>query len=170
MTQPSVIFFGHDGSTHRPDTTDDKKVYLRTLLYATSKSGRMVENMFVRVYRAETSQTFSFWAYGERSSLAPGSGLFVPEDGVTYNHHFVLPADGTTFHFLAGEYTVEVFASLVARPGINTLKLFSTQLIVSQQHAEQLTKPNMGILFTWLPDVRRYHPVLLPRFPSQERW
>jgi hypothetical protein len=40
MTQPTVIFFGPDGLGGTP------KIFLRTLLYSTSKRGQMVENMF----------------------------------------------------------------------------------------------------------------------------
>lgn len=41
MTQPTVIFFGPDGG---PKSDEPHwKVYLRALLYATSKRGRIVE-------------------------------------------------------------------------------------------------------------------------------
>jgi hypothetical protein len=50
--------------------------------------------------------------YGE-DSLARGSGLYVGENGVVCDHHFLLPDDGTKFDFLRGEYKLEVYASLV---------------------------------------------------------
>ena len=156
MTQPTIIYFGYDKSAFRPSAHTDAKVFLRTLLYATSKRGRVIENMFVRVHRAETSQTFSFWAYDEHSKLERGSGLFIGENGVAYNHHFVLPSDGTAFHFLPGEYRVEVFASLVG--DINVRKLHSVQVTIPQQYAESLTPPDGEILFDWLPEAKCYYP------------
>ena len=108
MTQPTTIYFGADASA-----SPSPKVYLRTLLYSTAKRGQIIESMFVRLRRGESIQTFNIWVYGE-GSLARGSGLYVGENGVTCNHHFLLPADGTKFEFLPGEYKVEVYASLVA--------------------------------------------------------
>jgi len=86
--------------------------------------------MFVKLRRAESIQTFNIWVYGE-GSLARGSGLYVGENGVTCNHHFLLPADGTKFEFLPGEYKVEVYASLV---GVKQpLLLYVTGLSVAEQ-------------------------------------
>ncbi len=107
MTQPTTIYFGADAS---PSLSP--KIYLRTLLYSTAKRGQIIESMFVKLRRGESVQTFNIWVYGE-DCLARGSGLYVGEDGVTCNHHFLLPADGTTFQFLPGEYKVEVYVSLV---------------------------------------------------------
>jgi len=107
MTRPTAIYFGADGSVD-----PSPKVYLRTLLYSTAKRGQIVESMFVKLRRGESIQTFNIWVYGE-ASLARGSGLYVGENGVTCDHHFLLPADGTQFEFLPGEYRVEVYASLV---------------------------------------------------------
>src|SRR5215210_1514775 len=87
MTQPTVIFFG-------PDMDGEPKVFLRTLLYCTAKRGQILESMFVRVRRFESSQTFNIWVYGD-GPLARGSGLYVGQEGVTCNHHFLLPKDGT---------------------------------------------------------------------------
>src|SRR5579862_7874181 len=75
MTRPTVIFFGPD----RPRSPDDPplpKVYLRTLLFATSKRGRVIESMHVSLARNETHQNFNIWVYGEREKLVRGSGLF----------------------------------------------------------------------------------------------
>ncbi len=88
------------------------KVYLRSLLYSTSKRGRIVENMFVRLRRLESSQTFNIWAHGE-DSLTRGSGLYVGETGVLCNHHFLLPTGETAFAFLPGDYILAVYVSLV---------------------------------------------------------
>lgn len=111
MTRPAQLFFGPDGSN------GDPKVYLRTLLYSTSKRGQIVEDMFVRLRRAETSQNFNVWVCGDSPrGLSRGGGMKVGEDGVATNHHFLLPKDGRTFHFLPGNHAVEVYASLVVGP------------------------------------------------------
>ncbi len=57
MTQPTVIFFGPDGGT--PQRDPKPKVFLRTLLFATSKRGRVVESIHVRLSRGETRQNFN---------------------------------------------------------------------------------------------------------------
>ena len=53
MTQPTVIFFGPDNPTSR-DEPPPPKVFLRTLLFATAKRGRVVESMHVALSRNET--------------------------------------------------------------------------------------------------------------------
>jgi hypothetical protein len=153
MTQPTTIYFGCDGGV--PD--DGKippKIFLRTLLYATSKRGRIIENMFVRLQRGETSQTFNIWVYGE-TKLSRGSGLYVGQDGVTFNHHFIPPDDAATFEFRAGAYTLEVYTSLVGSARI--LKLFTVRLPVSEHVAEGLRNSETGVFFDWGPDSHSYH-------------
>lgn len=89
MTQPTVIYFGPD----RPRLRDDvplPKVYLRTLLFATSKRGRVIESMHVSLARNETHQNFNVWVHCD-DKLVRGSGLFVGESGVAANHHFLTP-------------------------------------------------------------------------------
>jgi hypothetical protein len=81
MTQPTVIYFGPDAS--RPwGRSALPKVYLRTLLFATSKRGRVIESMHVALHRSETHQNFNIWVYDERHQLVRGSGLFVGETGI----------------------------------------------------------------------------------------
>src|SRR5713226_7443277 len=112
MTQPTVIFFGPDAPRSRPDAPLPK-IYLRTLLFSTSKRGRVIESMHVALSRNETHQNFNIWVYGERGKLVRGSGLFVGETGVAANHHFLTPKDASSFRFMAGNYRVEVFAYLL---------------------------------------------------------
>jgi hypothetical protein len=89
MTQPTLVFFGPEVSNkgHRHN-----KVFFRTLLYSTSKKGHVIESMHISLERGETKQNFSIWVYGENEPHR-GSGLFVPDEGITYNHHFLLPPD-----------------------------------------------------------------------------
>src|SRR6266446_2273204 len=112
MTQPTVIFFGPDTPRSRDETTLPK-VYIRTLLFFTSKRGRVIENMYVALSRNETHQNFNIWVYGEREKLVRGSGLFVGETGVAANHHFLIPREGVSFHFTEGRYRLDVYAHLL---------------------------------------------------------
>lgn len=157
MTQPTVIYFGPDGGwRERPPL----KVFLRTLLYATGKRGCIVEGMFIRLRRGETSQNFSVWVYGETGNLHRGSGLAVPEGGIAADHHFVLPSDGTPFQFLPGSYALDVFAILVGDHA--SLLLYSIQLELSSDHANALLQPEQGVYFDWGPDAGRYYAHVRP--------
>jgi hypothetical protein len=77
MTQPTVIFFGPDSPRSR-DELPLPKIYLRTLLFSTSKRGRVIESMHVALSRNETNQNFNVWVHGN-DKLVRGSGLFVGE-------------------------------------------------------------------------------------------
>src|SRR5258707_12103368 len=110
MTQPTVVFFGPDGSRF---DSDKNKIYLRTLLYSTAKRGQVLESLHVSLQRNESKQNFSIWVYGEKGNLKRGSGLFVAQEGVTFDHHFLLPEDGANFQFLSGAYSLVVLAKLV---------------------------------------------------------
>jgi hypothetical protein len=149
MTLPTVVYFGADGGDE-----PNIKVYLRALLYSTAKRGWIIEGMYVRVRRGETSQNFNIWVLGEEK-LARGSGLFIGEVGVTTNHHFLLPADGTDFKFLPGSYVINVYATCV---GDATPKLLRTiGLELSNEHSTAIRTIENGIYFDWGPDSRTYH-------------
>src|SRR6267142_2137669 len=111
MTQPTVIFFGPD-TPRSPDELPLPKVYLRTLLFSTSKRGRVIESMHVALTRSEMHQNFNIWVYGD-DKLVRGSGLYVGETGVAANHHFLAPKDCVSFRFAEGRYRVDVFAKLL---------------------------------------------------------
>jgi len=167
MTQPTVVFFGPDGGASR-ENRKRVKVFLRTLLFSTSKRGQTIESMYVNVQRGESRQNFSIWVYGERLNLSRGSGLFVPQEGVAYNHHFLLPADGSDYQLLAGSYRVRVYAKKV---GARPTELAAVTLQISQAQAEQLWSDDAGIYFDWGPDQQAYHahvdarpPMPVPEF------
>jgi len=165
MTQPTVIFFGPD----KPRSNQDvplPKVFLRTLLFATSKRGRVIESMHVALSRNESQQNFNIWVYGN-DKLARGSGLFVGETGVEANHHFLVPRDGNSFRFTEGSYRLDVFARLLGDRK-QTL-LFSQVLEISQELAQSLTKPGAGVYFDWGPDSSRYLPHIENQPPSPDR-
>lgn len=153
MTQPTSIFFGPDG---RFFESTQNKVCLLTLLYSSSRKGQVIESMHVTLERGETKQNFSIWVHGgEKGDLFRGSGLFVTHEGVTLNHHFLLPPDGSDFKFLAGKYTLKVFAKLVNAS--NPTQLFSIPLIVSESQAEELRQKQTGLYFDWGPDQGNYY-------------
>jgi hypothetical protein len=153
MTQPTVIYLGADSSFNGPPPP---KVYLRTLLFATAKRGRVIESMHVRVTRNETHQNFNIWVHGETKVLVRGSGLFVGETGVAANHHFLTPRDARGFRFSEGLYRIEVFAHLLGDRE-RTL-LFSQALEITRELAAQLAEPGAGLYFDWGPDSSRYLP------------
>lgn len=147
MTRPTVIFFGPDGKNGQP------KIFLRTLLYSTAKRGQVVESIFVRLRRGESVQNFSVWVYGD-DRMARGSGVYVGDNGLVTNHHFLLPRDGTAFEFLSGSYSVEVFVSIV---GKNPRLLVSQTLLLSKEQASEMKQSGAGCFFDWGPDLQQYH-------------
>jgi hypothetical protein len=111
MTQPTVIFFGPD-APRADDERPPPKIYLRALLFATAKHGRVIESMHAALHRNESHQNFNIWVHGD-DKLVRGSGLFIGETGVAANHHFLTPKDGSSFQFLAGSYHLKVYARLL---------------------------------------------------------
>jgi hypothetical protein len=162
MTQPTVIFFGPDKARGRR-IPEPPKVFLRTLLFSSSKRGRVIESMHVTLARNEASQTFNVWVYGDEK-LVRGSGLFVGETGVAANHHFLTPPDGSLFHFIEGTYRLDVFAKLLGDS--KPTKLLSQQLDVSRDVAVALREPQAGLYFDWGPDSGRYLPHVEKRDPE----
>jgi len=153
MTRPAVVYFGADGPL-TPGEGIPKKVHLRSLMYSTGKRGCVVESMYVTLRRGESRQTFNIWVYGDEK-LSRGSGLFVGETGVVCNHHFLLPADGTQFQFLVGEYQLDVFASLVGHTSPH--RLCSIKLTLPDALALELQAPDNGVYFDWSPDSEQYY-------------
>ena len=165
MTQPTVIYFGPD--TPRPGGRDgNPKIYLRTLLFATSKRGRIIESMHISLSRSETHQNFNIWVHGETNKLVRGSGLFVGETGVAANHHFLMPEDGSHFKWLAGHYQLGVHTRLVGDKAHKLL--FSQPLEVTSDLAAQLDRPGVGLYFDWGPDSSRYLPHIEQRPPLHD--
>lgn len=136
--------------------------FLCTLLYSTSKKGRVIENLYVRIKRGESQQNFNIWVYGS-DKMVRGSGLFVGETGIATNHHFLLPTDTEAYEFKAGEYILEVYVRLIGDKE-NKL-LHKTALSISSQEANQLKEGDKGIYFDWGPDSNRYHSHIDSRPP-----
>jgi hypothetical protein len=150
MTRPSSIYFGPDGG---PKADRTQKVYLRTLLFSTSKIGRIIEGMYVSLRRNESKQDFSIWVYGDER-LVRGSGLFVGESGIAVSHHFLTAGDIEPSNFVEGTYHLEVFVKLVGDR--RTLSLFSQELIVDSKSAKALAQEDCGLYFDWGSVAGRY--------------
>jgi hypothetical protein len=163
MTQPTVIYFGPDKGIEG-EAVPPPKVYLRTLLFATSKRGRVIECMYVALSRNESRQNFNIWVYGYKRPLVRGSGLFVGETGVEANHHFLTSPDDSSYRFTPGHYTLEVFARLLGDS--SNIRLFSQSLDISQELAAALAEPHAGLYFDWGPDSSRYLPHIEKRPPA----
>lgn len=152
MTQPTVIYFGPD----KPRLGEDKptpKIFLRCLLFSTSKRGRVIESLHVTLSRNESHQNFNIWVYGDEK-LVRGSGLFVGETGFAANHHFLTPEDGRSLSFSKGTYQLQVYAHLV---GDKQKKLLFTQTLeIKHEIATALEEPGTGLYFDWGPDSSCY--------------
>ena len=158
MTQPTQVFFGPSDARH-PGERPLPKVYLRTLLFATSKRGRVVENMYVVLTRdGAVLHHFNIWVYGERHQLVRGSGLFVGEAGIAANHHFLTAPDRSRFAFLSGRYRLQVFARLLGEH--RDKELFAQELDISPAIAASLGESNAGVYFDWAPDSTSYVPYI----------
>ncbi len=162
MTQPTVVFFGPDGG-RRGGEKPHLKVYLRTLLYSTSRRGQTVESIHVNLQRAESKQNFSIWVYGD-DRLARGSGIYVGPDGITCNHHFLLPEDGADFRLLPGQYIVRVYAKRVTDR--QPRQLAQILLAISDSQSRELEGDDAGIYFDWGPDQQAYHAHVEIRRPA----
>jgi hypothetical protein len=152
MTQPTVIFFGPDGPRSARDGLP--KVFLRTLLFSTSKRGRIVESMYVTLTCEDIVQDFALWTYGERNQLVRGSGLFIGETGVEANHHFVISKSTKPFQFIAGQYRLAVHAHLLGDRSRRLL--FSQTLNVSEENSEAIGNNDAGLYFDWTPQAMQY--------------
>lgn len=163
MTQPTVVFFGPD-VPRSPEDRTFPKIFLRALLFATARRGRVIESMYVSLSRNETMQNFNVWVYGD-AKLVRGSGLFVGETGVAANHHFLAPTDAHSFQFTEGTYKLNVYANLLGDRA-RTL-LFSHSFEISREDAVLLLHaPQAGIYFDWGPDSSRYLSHVETRPPS----
>jgi hypothetical protein len=152
MTQPAVIYFGPDGKRNARDERLPK-IYLRTLLYSTSKRGRVIEAMYATLRRNESRQTFNIWVHGNKD-LVRGSGLFVSDTGVAENHHFLTPKDGSNFEFKEGTYELEVHAKLVGDS--KSIRLWTQHLVVNAIEATNLGQERCGLYFDWGPASGQY--------------
>lgn len=160
MVRPSLIAFldAHG--------TDGPKVWFRALMYSTSHKGRVLESMYIRLRRGESQQNFSFWVCGKKGDLASGCGLHVAHTGIALDHHFVLPKDGSQFEFIAGDYVIDLFGTVVGNE--IPLLLAHIPLRLTELHAASLKNPDDSVYFDWWPDSARYNAHVVHRPPRPE--
>lgn len=160
MSRPSQFYFGADGAKGSLD--GPPKIFLRAMLYATAKRGRVLESLWVTVHHGERSQTFNIWVYGDEA-LKRGAGLFVGDTGLVTSHHFLLP-HGETFEFLPGDYDVRVFGRSV---GDRYPRLLVKQtLALSEKDASKIRSGNAGVYFDYGPISSTY--VAKPHAPVHD--
>src|SRR5690606_5906176 len=106
-----------------------------------------IQNMFVKICRAETSQNFNVWAYGD-NGIVRGSGLFASKTGVSVYHHFLLPKN-EQWSFGEGDYRLEVYAETVDN---STKKLFEQKLRLTTEQSNDI-KQGKAIYFDWAPNT-----------------
>ncbi|MBS9463402.1 hypothetical protein KIM67_13370 [Flagellimonas sp. 389] len=145
MTRPTMIYFG-------VDSKGQKKIGIRTLLYSTSEKGKYVQYMYVQLQRRETVQNFNVWSY-KNNGLVLGSGLFVNKTGVSCDHSFLLPKDGTHYTFLSGDYVLQVFIEAIDE---KPKKIFEQRLLLTPQQQEAMELKNGTVYFNWAPNTQNY--------------
>jgi hypothetical protein len=144
MTQPVQLAFLYEAK-QRP------KIFLRTLLYATGKRGYVIEGLFLKVHHKEATQTFAFWAYGERNALTVAGGLRVTEESVSHNHHFLQINEH--WYFADGDYEIYVYARIVNRKSPKLLG--KVRVALSNDEATSLYVRQAGVTVYVEPGHRR---------------
>lgn len=153
ISRPSVLYFGPDSYNRQRKSP---KVYIRTLLFSTSKRGRVIESMHVSFSRGEARQNFSIWVYGERGKLVRGSGLFIGETGVSLDHHFLTPPNEAAFKFCEGGYRLEIFIRILGEE--TDRRVFSQHVNITRDIADEMARREVGLYFDWGPDSSQYIP------------
>jgi hypothetical protein len=146
MTRPNILAFAFDGPSGPP------KLFLRSLLFSTSRRGHVVEGMYLTLEQGRMSSIFSDWAYGD-SQLVFGSGLHVPYEGFVSNYHFLLPRSQGSFLYIQGQYSIRVYAKTTHRRSARLL--FQTNLTLDETEAKILNE-GRNIIFTWDPTKESY--------------
>lgn len=121
ISRPTTIYFGPERGNA------NSKVYFRALLFSTSRRGVVLEHLYVKLKRGESQQNFNIWVYGDKD-LVRGSGLYISQEGIVTNHHFLLPKDGDNYDFKAGQYELEIYGK--AFGSLKAVKLFTAFLIL----------------------------------------
>jgi hypothetical protein len=162
MTRPTQVYFGPDGSREE-GLNGQPKIFLRALLIADSKRGRVVETLYATLTRGEMKQNFNIWVHGE-DRLVRGSGLHVGDAGLVTNHHFLLPPDSSEFRWRGGAYQLEIFAALLGDR--KPTKLTTLTLEMSNAEASSISTMMCGIYYDWGPQAGGYVSHLhAPRMP-----
>ena len=124
------------------------------MLSLVSSHGRSTPLVWFTVDNRVGEYLFDFWGYAETDKLSLGSGSFVSQSGVTYNHHFVSRRDD--FIFWDGDYRLEVFAKVVGNRRAIRLDQFNFE-VDGQLSAEMVQIAQLGAFFEWNPDQEKYN-------------
>lgn len=151
MTRPTLLCLKRETPSGLP------KIFLRTCLFTTGSKGRVIEGMFLRVRQDQGEFMFDFWGHTiENGKLTLGSGLYVGPAGVASDHHFN-PRHGASIDLLyvAGDYQVDVFASIVGQKRPERLYRVSFS-VDGNQSAELVQIPMREMYLLWNADTRSY--------------
>lgn len=150
MTRPTLLCLKREMPSGLP------KIFLRTCLFTTGSKGRVIESMFLRVRHAYGTFTFDFWGHTETGRLTLGSGLYVGPGGVASDHHFNPRRDASVdFLYVAGDYQVDVFATIVGQKKPKLLHRLNF-FVDGIQSAELVQIPTREMYLVWNADTRSY--------------
>lgn len=150
MTRPTMVCFLFDGPNGIP------KICLRTLLYTTAARGQVIENLYLVVKAGDRQRVFDIWAYGEAEKLTRGSGLYVGQNGVAANHHFLLREKEQGWAMDGERYIIDVFASVIGWRSPFTLASVSLELSLDKAKELLLLAPAGCAYFHWHADTQKY--------------
>lgn len=150
MTRPTLLCLKREMPNGLP------KIFLRTCLFTTGSKGRVIEGMFLRVRHSYGAFTFDFWGHTENGKLTLGSGLYVGPAGTASDHHFNPRQDASIdFLYVAGDYQVDVFATIVGRKKPKLLHRLSFS-VDGEQSAELIQIPTREMYLVWNADTLSY--------------
>ena len=157
MTQPTVIYFGPDGSRHGMERRH-QKVFFRTLLYSTGKRGHIVDkhihlpsNVAKRGRTLTSGCTATTSCAGEVAFLSRKSAL---RQIIIFCRRQIW----SPLNSLWAIMYLEVFAAVAGTARVQSLFAYAT-LDLSPEMADTLSQGQFGPLYLdWGPDPGRYHP------------
>ena len=152
MTRPTVVYFGPDEPTHGR-ATPYPKIYFRTLLFSTTKRGRVIENIFVTLEKDGVEKNFSIWVH-DSGKMLRGSGLFVGETGIEATHQFITHDKDSDHTFDEGSYQMRVFGQMLSSKSEKLL--FSETFVIASETAEEMRDNKLGVYFDWEPHSQTY--------------
>ena len=152
MTPPSVVYFGPDGGRSLGKPLPEK-VFFRALLWSEGARGQVVQQLFISLRRGDANIGFSIWTYGDERQVR-GSGFFIPPTGIATNHHFLRQkSQGDGRVFLAGDYTLEVWATTLNN--VRTM-LWRGSFKIDATQANKAADNQRGVYFDLVPTTGNY--------------
>jgi len=131
------------------------KLFMRTLLFSTGKRGRVVEIVQLTLRHEGKTFPFNYWMYGDSDKLSIGSGIFVGQDGIALNHHFVPTSPLSVNDLPAGSYQIEVRALLLGSKSVTIIQRL--QFALGNEEANALrTSKDKAVFFVWDQETGTY--------------